>query len=152
MIPEKPQSALPRRVQLWHAASMLSPLVYLDLLYRRDVFGIAELFAEGDHVLLYGAVGLGVLGLSNIALGVLFPKWLVLSSKPIRAAEDRALDGLRIRAATFHAPAVYGLMLGILGAPSFVPLAFIVPTIAALCLTFPTQNRWQKLLAQAKVQ
>ena len=52
-----------------------------------------------------------------------------------------------VRAAVLEAVAIYGLVLGILGASLEIVAPFFVVTVAGLLLTFPTQGKWNRLAA-----
>jgi hypothetical protein len=127
--------------------------VYLAVI---PVFGFLALLTVGNGEPFGGAsflnlmeVGLGVLAVGNLVAGHYLP---VKTAHRLLASgylPDRVLLISQVfRMGTYEAVAVYGLLLSILGAGWSAIIPFFVVAVAALVLTFPTQVKWERLVAQ----
>ena len=88
---------------------------------------------------------LGILAVINIALAYLLPRWTV---RWYRGKPKRLVFFYLSRGSSFFAVATYGLILGMLGAKWPIILPFFIVGAATLIHTFPTEERWRKMMEQ----
>jgi hypothetical protein len=128
----------PLAARFYHRAFIASVFAYAAILvYLRHYRGIPpvdEAFRE-NYFLIFT-----VLGMVNLAFGYLAPRIMTryfrLSLPP--GQEERLASLIDIsRAGSFEALAVYGFVLGLMGAAWIVVLSFFAVAVTALVHTFP---------------
>ncbi len=94
----------------------------------------------GDPLLTTLTIALALLGLISFIFGIYLPGWLVRKKQEQR----RSILFVFWRGNFFYAPPMYGLILGVLGAPWTILLPFFFIPAVALVLTFPSEERLKK--------
>jgi hypothetical protein len=156
---------------LWFArilqlAGIAAVLIYGDVLYRWPLAGDVSFGVGWDsHVLKVVTIIAAFLGLITLANGFFIINLMIKTRKvwplPVKkkilffilnvSNLDGAALGIQIlRLIMFIALAAYGFVLGILGAQWQFTLPFLGVAALALAFTFPTQKRWERLLARFK--
>ena len=127
------------------AAVFIYALLLFALLPSRD---FPPVFGTGDPALTFLEALLALMSLTSLAAGYFWIRLLVKGYK--RNKNNPQTQGPLaiqiLRAALFESVAIYGLVLGILGAEWQISLAFFVVSAAALVLSFPTEERWKRMM------
>lgn len=125
--------------------------IYVRILAQGQAFGYIPIEQLDTLVLNILTVVLTLLALFSLALVYVLPRQPARSR--LRSGmwksmgpEMRAFTNYFLQSASVEAVAVYGLLLGFLGAGWNVVLPFLFVSVAALIITFPTRNRWDKML------
>ena len=130
-----------RTAKILHICYLVAIAVYVVILVEWHRTGATAGFARDTVNLI--AIFLGVVTVAEILI------------RPyIQKAAARKLKGpagvFRVQIVSLSfcaAPAMYGLVLGIMGSSWAIVAPFLVVGAAALVLTFPTEQRWKKLMA-----
>ncbi|PZC47452.1 MAG: hypothetical protein C1O27_001399 [Chloroflexi bacterium] len=123
--------------RILHSAFAASPLIYLIVL-RVSFSASGELFSIGDAVLFSLVVVLGVLGAALMLAGLYLPPILArVSVKQSQKPENAIVLVFLIRAACYELPAIFGLIVGLVGSRWELAFPFIAISLVALLLSFP---------------
>jgi hypothetical protein len=138
-----------RTIKIIQVLLILAVLIFLDILIR---FPIPPPFSISSETLNLIIIILAILGAVDLAYSYFLPRLLIKSSKrykrkPPIMGKSQVFSNLIVRGAMLEAIAIYGLVLGIMGASLKIVLPFFIITVAGLLLTFPTKNKWNKLTA-----
>jgi hypothetical protein len=127
----------------------VAPLIYggVLLVYRSVVDPKFPL--ESAFLLLFAAA-LGAAGLGLLVTAHYGPRLMVRTAiKRGRPHEQAVLSPLIFRASAYSNIAVFGLILGVMGASWMVYVPFLGVGFVALLVTFPTDSYVADLLARA---
>lgn len=141
-----------RGAKIISIALIFAVVVYADLVYRVAVSTplIPEFIQISERALDVIFWALAALSLAQFAVGAWLFGYSLRHAKLRRGnspLEMRALSLSVLRSSYFEVPALYGLILGMLGIDWRVPVAFFASSVLALILTFSTQKRWQSYIA-----
>jgi hypothetical protein len=102
----------------------------------------------GDSILTISEVVLGFMAVYAIPFGFFrLPRWLLKARTKAYSNNSKILLSFNIiRVGLFESIAIYGLILGILGAGAQITIPFLVVSAGTLILTFPTEERWKKMI------
>ena len=144
MTPDEEMGKLLLSAKIIQIAYLGAVLIYLIMLFIVIPYAVGPLaiFPAGDPLLTLFEGVLGVLAVIIIALAYLLPRWTV---RWYRQKSRRLFNVYFIRGGLFEAVAIYGLILGILGAKWPIILPFFIVGAATLVHTFPTEERWGKM-------
>jgi hypothetical protein len=135
--------------KIFYIALIAAILVYANILFGillHEVSG--PIFPISNSTLTILTVVLSVVALCVIVTGLFFLPRLMLKSL-IKAYQKNSIALLLLTiflAAIFESVAIYGLILGILGAGAQITVPFFVVSAGLLILTFPTEKRWKKMM------
>jgi hypothetical protein len=118
---------------------ILAVLVYAVMLYvvlPRLGFGVIY----DDPLLITIAQVFGVISVGALAIGFLMP-WL--ASRRAQPEKQMLFVAYIMRTTMLGSIAIFGLILGILGAEDSITMLFLIVSAGALIFTFPTKKRWQ---------
>lgn len=132
-----------------HAAMIAATCIYLIVLIAIQKTGYEPLFHQSDFLgKNLAATGLMVVlsfvAAVDIIIGIFLPRWM-LKRYPREERARRLLMVEVLRVAFLQAVAIYGLILGILGAGWVVAVVFFAVSLAVLVKYFPTDNLWNRM-------
>ena len=148
-----------RIIKYFHIASLVAILVFAEVLYTLP----QPPMSFGVSLLLPLTVVLTIIAVFTLIIGYFADKLFIRSKKVkplsfkrqifpfnlnITVVETTALTVGINRMAFFNATAVYGLVLGLSGDKWQITVPFFIVAEIALIINFPTQKRWQQLLAK----
>ena len=123
-------------------AYLVAILIYADLMFHLLLGeGISPVLSIGDSRITILTVVLSVLAACSIVTGYFWPQ-LVKGDK----SRMGLLSVYVVRAALLGSVAGFGLILGLVGAVWGIPLIFFLVSAVALILTFPTREKWKKMM------
>ncbi|MFC2071749.1 hypothetical protein ACFLUU_03395 [Chloroflexota bacterium] len=125
-------------------AYLVAILIYVIMLsIALPYVGFESIYPLGDPILIITEGVLSIVAVICIALGYLLPRWTI---KWYKQNVQGLLSVHIVRSALFEAVAIYGLVLGILGAKWPILLPFLAIAALALILTFPTEEKWRNMI------
>lgn len=128
-----------RMARMLHIIFLVAIFVYVDVLARLTYSTSATAInLQNPRVLLVLEVALGALALAAMAISFYIPRWIVSHAANASRRPLTMLVGHVVRVSFFQAVAIYGLILGLLGARWPVVIPFLGVSGIALLLTFPT--------------
>jgi hypothetical protein len=97
-------------------------------------------------------ITLAVISIVVLLLCYFLPKLMAKSyksnsEKSVIKIEGGLLSLLIFRSAMIESLAIYGLILGILGASLYIILPFYIVAIAGLVIIFPSKDKWNRMAA-----
>ncbi|MFC1909584.1 hypothetical protein ACFLXD_07075 [Chloroflexota bacterium] len=134
-----------KTAKILHVLLLLAVLIYLDILHQIT----PPLVSLGSDTLNLVTIILAIIGISDLFLGYFLPRLIIKyrQRKPGLNKGRFLFSVYIVRAAIIEAVAIYGLILGILGASLVIVAPFFIATVAGLLLTFPTKGKWNKMAA-----
>ena len=120
-------------------------LIYLLVAYVVVPAAGLGVFERGDFELQIVQVVLALVGILTLLASLRFPMVTAKFMGGLSKSSPDPMTFIIVRASFLEAIGIYGLILALMGAAVFVSLPFILVSLAALILTFPTRERWQKL-------
>ena len=153
-----------RVVKIFHIIFLIAVLLYADILYRWPVTdGVSWGMGLNHSVLKALTISLVILAIYGLVAGYFIYR-IIMKTKKINTprlnniifpfyknfspAEKVASFAHEMLAVMSVAIAIFGLVLGMLGDGWQVTVPFFVVAEIVLIITFPTQKRWQQLLAK----
>ena len=140
-----------RIAKILHIALMASILIYAVILFVFLPAIELWVFPPDDPVLTRVEWALGIVAIIAIFLGYYLPRLATRryrqSVQGLLPLHARLLLVHIIRSSLFESIAIYGLMLGILGAGEQITIAIMVVSLGALILSFPNAEKWKKMIA-----
>ena len=123
-------------------AYLVAILIYADLVFHLlPSESTSPVLSIGESRVTILTVVLSVLAVCSIGTSYFWPR-LVKGYK----SRMGLLSVYVARAALFGSVAIFGLILGVVGAMWEIPLIFFLVSAAALILTFPTEEKWKKMM------
>ncbi len=90
---------------------------------------------------------LGLMAFIGIVLGFVLPSRIIKSSKQISTLGQKFFVSTVLGCALFETPAIYGLVLTVIGAALPVSLGFIIASAGFMLYTFPTEEKISHFLS-----
>jgi F0F1-type ATP synthase membrane subunit c/vacuolar-type H+-ATPase subunit K len=136
-----------RTIKIIQVLLILAVLIYLDILVR---FPVPPPFETSGNTFRLIIAVLAILGAGSLAYSYFMPKLTIKGYKSYRRKprpneKSQIFSIFLVRAAMLEAVAIYGLILGILGASLEIVAPFFIAALVCLLLTFPTKSKWGKL-------
>ena len=131
-----------RTAKLIQMVLIIAVLFYIYLLIKLPF----PLIAIEGNTLNSIVIILAILSIVSLVYCYYFPRLMSRGyvTTPVKI-ESRLLTLSIIRSSTLEAIGIWGLLLGILGAGTYIVLAFFIVAIAGLVITFPGKNKWNRL-------
>jgi len=134
----------PLHVKLMHSAMVAAIGIYLIVLIAIQKTGYVPLFQQSDFLgknLTATAlmVVLSFIAIVDVIIGIFLPRWM-LERYPGKVRVQRLLMVEVLRVAFLQAVAIFGLILGIMGAGWVVAAVFFAIPLGVLVKFFPTDN------------
>lgn len=132
--------------KLLHASFLASILVYVTLLMRLSSLDIAPLLA-GDPLLNVAIWILACLAVASVALWYYWPRLMSKAYERNRQKWRKLPNPIFwhvVRISFIQSVAIYGLVLGVLGAGWAVTVPFFAVALITMAFTFPTKGKWDK--------
>ena len=156
-----------RIAKIFQVSSLVAVLLFAGTLYwNPDINEISGDMALGANVLKIITIVLSILGILCLLSGYFLYRVIIKAQQENRMAkyvkiipyfhnvshaERAALTARIFLIVPSLAFATYGLVLGILGDGWQITLSFFIFAEIALILTFPTKNRWQRMMEKLNV-
>ncbi len=153
-----------RNIKIFHIVCLIAVLAYADILYRMPLTdGVSWGISLSHSILKTLTVILVIFAIYSLAAGYFIYRVIIKSKKintlplsnkifpfykNINSVEKIALSAYLMLITIGVAVAVFGLVLGILGDGWQITVPFFVVAEIALIINYPTQKRWQQLLAK----
>ncbi|MFC2058522.1 hypothetical protein ACFLTS_02625 [Chloroflexota bacterium] len=137
------------KAKLLNMSFLVAILIYMIILaYWISLDSTSESLLEGEILAMLTAV-LAVLSIACILCGNYIARLAIRKSRN----PSNILFTHTIRISFFQAVAIFGLILGLIDG-SMVSWAFTLPFLlaaaVALVLTFPTEEKWERMLQQTE--
>jgi hypothetical protein len=130
-----------KTIQIIYIALLAAILIYAVILIQLSSSGIATSpFPEWDISFTGLAVVFGFISVYSLMEGYYLPQRI------LKRGKSNPVNALIVRCTLFESVAIFGFVLGVLGAGWIISLPFFVVAAVALILTFPTSARWQKMI------
>jgi hypothetical protein len=139
-----------RTARIFYIFLMAAILIYAVIIYWILPFKVPmALFPISDSLTTILTVVVSAFAIYSIMNGSFFlPRWLLKASAKANVNNSKALLSIIIiRGGLFEAVAIYGIILGVFGAAAQITVPFMVVSLGALILTFPTEEKWKKMIA-----
>jgi hypothetical protein len=148
-------------------ALILAVIIYGTIIYISvPDLGIA-IYPPDDLIITTVAMVLAIVSIAVLILSYLWPRilknarprnnklaltfWSTIMPNYQRNTLALSFSVFIVRASLFESVAICGLILGILGARWQITLPFLVVSLMALILSFPTGARWDKMAEKLNV-
>jgi len=120
---------------------ILAVLAYAEIIYVSLPRVDFAILPPGDPLLTILTGVLGFIAIAFIVLGYFWPRWF--SPKQPQQERLALFNTYIMRTTMLGSIAIFGLILGILGAEDSITMLFLIVSAGALIFTFPTKKRWQ---------
>jgi hypothetical protein len=143
-----------RTAKILYIALMAGILAYASILFRILPKFPEAIFPTSDFLITILTMLLSILAVCWIVYGFfLLPRMMIKASSEAykKNSKVKVLLLFIFRGALFETVAIQGLILGILGMGWQISLPFIVVSAGALIITFPTENRWKKMMESINI-
>jgi ATP/ADP translocase len=156
-----------RIARIFQIICLIAVMLFAGILYwNPDINEISRDMALGANVLKIMTIVLVVLGILCLLSGYFLSRVIIKARQVnptgknvkifpfffnVSPAERSVLTARFFLIFGYPAVAIYGLVLGMLGDGWQITLPFFVVSGIALILTFPTKNRWQRMMEKLNV-
>lgn len=143
-----------KTAKILYVALMVAVLIYLNVLVTSPPPPPFKLSRDTLELIAIGLAILSVLDLLSVYFLTVF---MIKRRNGVQKqsnkgfnwgwfkTKSRTLSVFITRSAVIEAIAIYGLVLGVLGASLEVVIPFFIVTIMGLIIAFPTKRRWSKI-------
>ncbi len=129
-----------QKARFLHLALLGATVSYFIFLAIVDFIQMLPLAPVEDFVLTLLVGVLSGFGAASVALAFFLPRLMSRQIDPM--SPGRLMRVHFIRGAILESVAIYGLVLGLLGAGWAITLPFFIVSIGAWTAAFPTKERW----------
>jgi hypothetical protein len=134
-----------RSAKILQAFFLISTAVYFGvLLFLRREITLSVTIDRPTLNLI--TVILAIIGIITAAAGIKLPRRILKRAKTFGIADQTLLTVVVIQSSLFEAIAIYGLVLGIIGARLEIAVLFMVVSAGLFIFTFPGEDKIKKWL------
>ena len=139
-----------KTAEILQALFILAVFAYLDILTR---FPPPPPLQFGSDRLQLITIILAILSVVALVYSYFLPRLMIKGYKtavrkaPIAPIKSRLFSIFIARSASLEAIAIWGFILGIIGARLDSVVPFFIVSVVGLIIVFPTESKWNKLAA-----